>query len=124
MYIWNDIKNFQTHDCKYFLFQLTTHNQDTKWNIFFHEACCFDKNGLALNSRQACAVEFAVKMNPDMNIHLLFLSPSKISRRFRRLFKQLQTYPNIHIKHIKLEDYMKNIPLDAWYKTEILKKSK
>ncbi|XP_026299591.1 lactosylceramide 4-alpha-galactosyltransferase isoform X4 [Apis mellifera] len=99
-------------------------NQDTDWNIFFHETSCFDENGLALNARQACAVESAAKINPDMNIYLLFLSPSKISRRFRRLFKQLQTYPNIHIRRIKPEDYMKNTPLNEWYKTEILKKSK
>lgn len=77
-----------------------------------------------LNARQACAVESAAKMNPDMNIYLLFLSSSKISRQFRRLFKQLQTYPNIHIRCIKSEDYMKNTPLDVWYKIEILKKNK
>lgn len=96
----------------------------TDRNIFFHETSCFDQDGLVLNARQACAVESAAKMNPNMNVYLLFVSASKISNQSKELFNQLQTYPNIHLGHIYPEDYVRNTPLDLWYRSGILKKSR
>ncbi|CAK9829402.1 Lactosylceramide 4-alpha-galactosyltransferase [Anthophora retusa] len=96
----------------------------TDRNIFFHETSCFDDAGLVLNTRQACAVESAAKMNPNMNVYLLFVSPLKISDQSREIFNQLLTYPNIRIRHINPKEYTRNTPLDTWYKTDALKKSK
>ncbi|XP_078041740.1 lactosylceramide 4-alpha-galactosyltransferase-like [Augochlora pura] len=92
-------------------------------NIFFHETSCFEDEGLMLNPRQACAVESAAKMNPNMNIYLFFLSQSVISNQSVEMFNQLQTYPNIKIRRLFLEKYVKRTALDQWYKIDVLKKS-
>ena len=93
-------------------------------NIFFHETSCFDDGGLLLNARQACAVESAAKMNPKTKVYLLFVSPAKISNQSKEMFNQLRTYPNIHLGHIYPEEYVKGTPLDVWYKSGVLKKSR
>lgn len=95
----------------------------TDRNIFFHETSCSDENGLVLNARQACAVESAAKMNPNMNVYLLFLSAAKISNQSKRLFNQLKSYPNVRIRHIYPLEYVKNTPLESWYKSGELKRS-
>ncbi|XP_076285843.1 lactosylceramide 4-alpha-galactosyltransferase-like [Lasioglossum baleicum] len=92
-------------------------------NIFFHETSCFDDAGLVLNARQACAVESAAKMNPSMNIYLFFLSQSGISNRSQEMFNQLLTYPNVKIRRIFAEEYVKKTPLEQWYKGDVLKRS-
>ncbi|XP_043801450.1 uncharacterized protein LOC122719578 [Apis laboriosa] len=42
------------------------------------------------------------------------------------MFEQLQAYPNIRIRHVKIQNYIyiKDTPLDVWYRTDIIKKSK
>ncbi|XP_076764524.1 lactosylceramide 4-alpha-galactosyltransferase-like [Xylocopa sonorina] len=92
-------------------------------NIFFHETSCFDENGLILSARQACAVESAAKMNPNMNVYLLFVSASKISNQLRKMFHQLRTYPNVRVRRIYPEKYLNNTPLDLWYSSGMLKTS-
>lgn len=48
-----------------------------KRNIFFLETSCnsFQRGKLFIKARQACAVESAARLNPDMDVHLLFASP-------------------------------------------------
>ena len=92
-------------------------------NIFFHETSCFEDGGLVLNARQACAVESAAKMNPGMTVYLLFVSSSKISNQSREFFNQLQSYPNVRIRHVYPEKYVENTSLELWYKSGVLKKS-
>ncbi|KZC04750.1 PREDICTED: lactosylceramide 4-alpha-galactosyltransferase-like [Dufourea novaeangliae] len=92
-------------------------------NIFFHETSCFDDGGLILKARQACAVESAAKMNPNMNVYLFFVSPSGISNQSREMFNQLQTYPNIRIRRIYPEEYVRKTPLELWYKSGVLRRS-
>ncbi|XP_006572148.1 lactosylceramide 4-alpha-galactosyltransferase isoform X2 [Apis mellifera] len=124
--VWDDISCYNQPNMPDSLldFDPKIDKPNTDKNIFFHETSCFDENGLMLNARQACAVESAAKMNPNMNVYLLFVSPSKISIDSKEMFKQLQTYPNIHIRYIKPENYMKDTPLDLWYKSDILKRSR
>ncbi|XP_017755212.1 PREDICTED: lactosylceramide 4-alpha-galactosyltransferase-like isoform X2 [Eufriesea mexicana] len=95
----------------------------TDRNIFFHETSCFNEYDLALNARQACAVESAAKMNPNMNVYLLSVSVAKISNQSRKIFNLLQTYPNVRIRHINPERYIKDTPLDQWYRSGVLKRS-
>ncbi|KAF7405093.1 hypothetical protein HZH66_003999 [Vespula vulgaris] len=93
-------------------------------NIFFHETSCFGEKGIVLNPRQACAVESAALMNPESTIYLLFLSPSSISLETKEMIKQLSSYPNVKIRRIFPEAYMKDTPLEDWYKSGTLMKSK
>ncbi|XP_053970922.1 lactosylceramide 4-alpha-galactosyltransferase-like [Hylaeus volcanicus] len=92
-------------------------------NIFFHETSCFNEDSLILNARQACAVESAAKMNPNMKVYLFFLSAARTSNQSRDIFDLLQTYPNIKIKHIYPEEYVKDTPLELWYKSGMLRTS-
>ncbi|XP_033183907.1 lactosylceramide 4-alpha-galactosyltransferase-like isoform X1 [Bombus vancouverensis nearcticus] len=123
--VWNDITCYEEEGAPDGLpdFDPQLDKPMTDRNIFFHETSCFDKDGLVLNARQACAVESAAKMNPSMNVYLLFISPSKISDQSREMFNQLQTYSNVRIRHIKPEKYMRDTPLHLWYSSGILKKS-
>lgn len=93
-------------------------------DIFFHETSCFGDDGLVLNTRQACAVESAAKMNPNLNVYLLFVSDARISNHSREFFDHLMSYPNVKIRHIQPEKYVKNTPLDTWYASGMLKKSR
>lgn len=40
------------------------------------------------------------------------------------MFEQLQAYSNIRIRHVKIQNYIKETPLDVWYRTDIIKKNK
>lgn len=93
-------------------------------NIFFHETSCFGEEGLVLNSRQACAVESAARMNPTMTVYLLFVSKSEFSNSTREIIRHLLiNYRNIKIRHIYPDRYVKDTPLEAWYTSGALKKS-
>jgi len=93
-------------------------------NIFFHETSCFGEEGLVLNARQACAVESAARMNPSMTVYLLFVSKSQFSNSTHEIVKQLLNYRNIRIRHIYPERYVKDTPLETWYTSGALKKSR
>lgn len=93
-------------------------------NIFFHETSCFGEFGHAeLNCRQSCAVESAARMNPDTLVHLLFLSPSPPSNRTNQMLEQLMSYENVEVRRVRVEDYIRNTPLERWYERGILKTS-
>ncbi|XP_011701725.1 PREDICTED: uncharacterized protein LOC105458251 [Wasmannia auropunctata] len=92
-------------------------------NIFFHETSCFGEEGLTLNPRQACAVESAARMNPSMTVYLLFVSKSEFSNSTREIVRHLHNYPNVRIRHIDPQRYVKETPLEAWYTSGVLKKS-
>ncbi|XP_071639750.1 lactosylceramide 4-alpha-galactosyltransferase-like isoform X2 [Temnothorax longispinosus] len=92
-------------------------------NIFFHETSCFGEEGLILNARQACAVESAARMNPSMTVYLLFVSKSEFSNSTREIVRHLFNYPNVRIRHIDPQRYVKDTPLDAWYTSGVLRKS-
>ncbi|XP_034243570.1 lactosylceramide 4-alpha-galactosyltransferase-like isoform X2 [Thrips palmi] len=98
-------------------------------NIFFHETSCSSAAGdgdFVFTPRQACAVESAAKANPNAEVNVLFLSPIRLkdSSKTKNLAVQaLLTYPNIRFKHVNLEHYVKNTPLEEWYKSQALKKS-
>jgi len=89
-------------------------------NIFFHETSCFGEEGFMLNPRQACAVESAAKMNPSMTVYLLFVSKSEFSNGTREIVRHLLNYPNVRIRHIDPQRYVKDTPLDAWYTSGVL----
>lgn len=94
-----------------------------KRSIFFHETSCFGRSEAILNARQACAVESAAMMNPNMTVYLLYLSPSKLSESSRVLYEILKDYSNVKIRRIMINEYVKDTPLERWYASGILKSS-
>ncbi|XP_015597831.1 lactosylceramide 4-alpha-galactosyltransferase isoform X2 [Cephus cinctus] len=92
-------------------------------NIFFHETSCFNDDQGLLKVRQACAVESAALMNPSTIVYLLFVSWSKFTNTSRNFVQQLSTYDNIKIRHIVIDDYLRNTPLAEWYASGVLKRS-
>lgn len=92
-------------------------------NIFFHETSCFGRSGAELNSRQACAVESAARMNPDMTVNLLFLSPSTPSNQTQLLVDLLLDYTNVRVNRVQIADYIKDTPIEEWYASGMLSSS-
>ncbi|XP_012284398.1 lactosylceramide 4-alpha-galactosyltransferase [Orussus abietinus] len=93
-------------------------------NIFFHETSCFGEDGAILNPRQACAVESAARMNPSMMVFLFYINPLKFSNSSAELVRQLLSYKNVRIRRISVEEYVKNTPLEKWYASGALKRSR
>lgn len=96
--------------------------------IFFHETSCdsYYNNKITITARQACAVESAAKMNPDMEVYLLFTSPGKFNfqrDQSDRLLQALLRYDNIRIKHLNFEKYIKDTPLEALYENGLIESS-
>lgn len=97
-------------------------------SIFFHETSCnsFLKNKISISARQACAVESAAKLNPDMEVYLLFTSPGNFNfsgDESDRILQALLTYENIRIMHLDFEKYVKDTPLEELYKTGMIDNS-
>lgn len=97
-------------------------------SIFFHETSCGSstQDGIVLTARQACAVESAAKMNPDLEVYLLFTAPINLrnSTLKNKIVTQLLSYPNIHVRHLHFEKYFMGSPLEKWYKGGALKASR
>lgn len=91
-------------------------------SIFFHETSCdsFFNNKITITTRQACAVESAANMNPDMQVYLLFASPGNFvfeGDESDRMLQALLEYDNIRIMHVDFERYIKDTPLEELYNT-------
>lgn len=97
-------------------------------SIFFHETSCASsvQGGIVLTARQACAVESAAKMNPELHVYLLFTAPINLgnSTAKSKFVSQLLSYPNVHIRHLNFERYFVGSPLEQWYRSGALKASK
>ncbi|XP_011493903.1 PREDICTED: LOW QUALITY PROTEIN: lactosylceramide 4-alpha-galactosyltransferase-like [Ceratosolen solmsi marchali] len=93
-------------------------------NIFFHETSCFGELGHAeLNYRQACAVESAARMNPNMLVNLLFLSPSSPSNRTSLILEKLLEYENVRVNRVQINEYVMGTPIEQWFAINILETS-
>lgn len=91
-------------------------------SIFFVETSCHD-NYLKLNSRQACAVESAAKMNPHSNVYLLFPSPISEAKYLQEQVELLKSYDNVKLMYINTKTFFDGTPLEQWYKTGKIKSS-
>lgn len=86
-------------------------------SIFFLETSCRShiKGRIAVTSRQACAVESAARMNPNLDVYFLFVSPGIIryagteSDKFLRV---LLSYKNVKVHHLNFKRYLKGTPLN------------
>ncbi|KAL1488370.1 hypothetical protein ABEB36_014847 [Hypothenemus hampei] len=82
-----------------------------KRNIFFLETSChsYEVGKIIINPRQVCAVESAARLNPEMNVYLLFSSPGLIlnhGTRSDKLLEILVKYQNIQILHFDMARYV------------------
>uniref|UniRef100_A0ABD2WQ84 Alpha-1,4-N-acetylglucosaminyltransferase n=2 Tax=Trichogramma TaxID=7490 RepID=A0ABD2WQ84_9HYME len=95
-------------------------------NIFFHETSCVTKSGtFNINCRQACAIESAAYSNAEMSVILLYINPFKLSNHSLNLIsKLLKYYPNIQVRRILVEEYMKYTPIEKWFASGILQSSR
>lgn len=89
-------------------------------SIFFHETSCnsFFNKKITISARQACAVESAAKMNPNMEVYLLFTSPGNFNfegDESDKILQALLTYRNVRIMHLNFEKYTKDTPLEQLY---------
>ncbi|XP_030763086.1 lactosylceramide 4-alpha-galactosyltransferase-like [Sitophilus oryzae] len=95
-------------------------------SIFFHETSCtsYIKGKITINSRQACAVESAARMNPDHEIYLLFSSPGNFKNNDSesdRFLAQLLQYHNVHIYHLDMDKYFENTPVENLWTSDRMK---
>ncbi|KAG5675819.1 hypothetical protein PVAND_005690 [Polypedilum vanderplanki] len=111
-YTWTDGKTLQDVSKN---IHLKTHSSSK--NIFFHETSCSNDGIIKINSRQACAIESAARMNPDYNIYLLFTS--QVGYRNETplpLVDTLLSYHNVHFNYLNITRYAESTPLADWIK--------
>lgn len=97
-------------------------------SIFFHETSCqsFFNDKITISARQACAVESAAKMNPNMEIYLLFTSPGRFNfegDESDRMLQAILNYSNVQVLHLNFERYIKDTPLEELYQTGMIENS-
>ncbi|CAG9830875.1 unnamed protein product [Diabrotica balteata] len=97
-------------------------------SIFFHETSCksFKKGKITINSRQACAVESAARLNPNLDIYVLYSSPGLIKSEgdeSDKFLNVLQSYKNVKIMHLDYEQYTKGTPVEELYSSGKIEKS-
>lgn len=68
--------------------------------------------------RQACAIESAVKLNPNWDVFLLFASPVGLSNStvssHQAIIDALLTYPNLQMRNVDLWSYARDTPISDW----------
>lgn len=97
-------------------------------SIFFHETSCnsFVNGKIWLNPRQACAIESAAKMNPHMDVYVLFSSPGVLKfegDESDNIIQSLLSYRNVHLLHLDYEKYTRNTPIAELYRSGLIEKN-
>lgn len=93
-------------------------NSSPNSNIFFIEDDPGDEKILE-DGRQACSVESAALLNPDMKVYVNFLTVTdKLFMHDSKLLKVLQSYENIKIRFINFENYFKGSMLEEWFRSD------
>lgn len=92
-----------------------------KKNIIFIETRCainsneLEDSGLLLTKRQACAIESAAKMNPDVSVNLLFTCSMNGGMTASPLYvKELFRYPNVKIWKLDIPGFLAGTSLQDW----------
>ena len=91
-------------------------NIDSKNNIFFFETSGLVKGGFGtkagLKNRQACSVESAARMNPDVNIFMVFVLRQKLEKS--NAIKALKNYKNVVFLQMDLSEFFKDTSVEVW----------
>ncbi|XP_044759737.1 lactosylceramide 4-alpha-galactosyltransferase-like [Coccinella septempunctata] len=91
-------------------------------SIFFHETSCnsYINGKIVIAAREACAVESAALLHPNLDVYLLFTSPGVFKfegTESDRFLKSLMSYENVKILHLDYEKYTKGTPLEDLYES-------
>lgn len=72
--------------------------------------------------RQACSVETAAYLNPNRDVFVLFSAPVGFYRdkTTSPVLEALNTYDNVHLRNLNLNEYMDDTPAEEWFETEKL----
>lgn len=97
-------------------------------SIFFHETSCnsFYKGKITINARQACAVESAALLNPNLDVYLLYSSPGVLQfsgDESDKFLRALLSYGNVNILHLDYYKHTKGTPVEELYKSGKLESS-
>lgn len=84
---------------------------------FFFET----SNSSSLDFRQACAVESLAKLNPNLAIYVFKTGPS-LDENSITLKTLTESYGNLNVLKIDLNEYFDNTPLEQWYQSNKLLK--
>lgn len=74
-------------------------------------------------TRQACAIESAALLNPNLDVFVLFASPVGLindTDKTSPIIIALQSYPNIFFRNINLWTYSVDTPLEDWFLSDAL----
>ncbi|XP_057669342.1 lactosylceramide 4-alpha-galactosyltransferase-like [Diorhabda carinulata] len=98
-------------------------------SIFFHETSCksLQKGKITITSRQACAVESAAIMNPNLDVYLLYTSPGIVKNEGDEsdlFLSALLSYKNVKILHLNYERYINNTPVGNLWKYNKIQNSR
>ncbi|KAJ8923153.1 hypothetical protein NQ315_001707 [Exocentrus adspersus] len=97
-------------------------------SIFFHETSCnsYFNGKITIGARQACAVESAARLNPNLDVYLLYASPGQFcfeDTESDRILKALLSYQNVNILHLNLEKYAQGTPVEDLYRRGFVENS-
>lgn len=81
-----------------------------KNSIFFIETSCNHQYGIRLNLRQGCAVESAAKLNPNLQIYVLFVAPGVMNNE-SFVINRLKGFKNVNLRYINFVKYAHKSPL-------------
>ncbi|KAF2888840.1 hypothetical protein ILUMI_17333 [Ignelater luminosus] len=92
-------------------------NSPKSRSIFFLETSCTShiKGRIALTSRQACAVESAARMNPNLDVYVLFVSPGIVKyagTESDKFLTAILSYKNVKLHHLDFKRYLQDTPLE------------
>ncbi|KAH8402944.1 hypothetical protein KR222_000557 [Zaprionus bogoriensis] len=94
--------------------------------IFFHETNCHSIEPpyiLNLTARQACSIESAALNNPNLQVFVLFASPTFLPKKIdenHSMTKALLTYSNVQFRQLNIWRYTENTTMEDFLKSSSL----
>lgn len=93
-------------------------------NIFFHVTNDIPDGIVTLSPRQACAVESAARMNPDLNIFVTFTADVGFRNTTAMpTIDAVLAYPNVHLNHVDLKKFAAGTEVLKWIIIGVVERS-
>ncbi|KAG5666937.1 hypothetical protein PVAND_014942 [Polypedilum vanderplanki] len=98
-------------------------NDENKKKIFFVESHT-NRDRKLEKPRQACSVESAARINPDMEVYFIFATNSSgIDMHFSDLIEALLSYKNIHLRFLNPKEFSVGTILEDLFQKDKIKNS-
>ncbi|KAG5666936.1 hypothetical protein PVAND_014941 [Polypedilum vanderplanki] len=98
-------------------------NDNNQKKIFFVESHT-NRDRKLEKPRQACSVESAARINPDMEVYLFFATNSSgIDMHFSDLIEALLSYKNIHLRFLNPKEFSVGTILEDLFQKDKIKNS-